>query len=376
MHTYLLTCCRTTEEVMAAKNGYREARRIQSNLVKEKTGWRCSTCGKFHPALEIEHDGKSYDPKTISKPLGRLLKFKKWTRLFRGSCYYAFNKKTLLKFNIDESGNGTLADEIPIMGGVCYVAVPPDDLLIATETFSGTAAVIDAATKETIVKKRGFCAKWSFRFLGTDMIIYFKHNDGIWCWEFRCGREYPLWRPNDTWREGEELPLVCKNVLQLGPERMVFQLGISNHCYAVELHGLNPVREVRLADTYALADLTYMANPERYTMPVDGKILVYDGEFRLVEEFVYPFVSSALDGGGIFDITVFAGRHPHWAALSPDGKWVLFNFHSELLLMERKTGALRYCVYSYKGTTSTGSGFLDDRHIWYSWADSTYIMEI
>ena len=376
MDSYLLSCCRAGAEIAEAENDHRAAHRMQSNLVKEKTGWRCSTCGKFYPALEIEHNGTRYDPKSISKPLGRLLKFKKAASIFRGDHYYATNKKTLLKYTIDEMGNGTLTEEIPIMGDVCYVEVSPDGRSIATETFSGTAAVIDAEHRQTLAKRRGLCASGHFCFVGADKLVYFKPDDGIWCWDFRLNQEFPLWRPTAQWREGKERPLVCRKVLQLEPDRMVFQLGISNRNYAVELRGLNPVREVRLADSYAVSSLTHMPDPERYTLPVDGKILVYDGEFRLVDEFAYPVIREALDGGGVFAIEVFVGSYPHAAALSPNGMWVLFNYFTKLILMERNTGALRYCVYSYKGTTSAGSGFWDDNHIWYSWADSRYIMEI
>jgi hypothetical protein len=193
MERELLTCCRTDAELeqmrMDVESGDRRARyRIQSNLTQEKTGWRCATCGKFYPMVEVHYNGVDLDRKPLSKPLGRRLKYKKSAGVFRGDHYYATQKKSLLRFDIDNSGTGVLTDEIPIMGDVEYFTVSGDDGLIATETFGKTAAIIDAVTKETIAKRRKLEGGNNFRFFDRDHLIYFKHNTGIFLWNFRENR--------------------------------------------------------------------------------------------------------------------------------------------------------------------------------------------
>ena len=66
MERELLTCCRTDAELeqmrLDVESGDRRARyRIQSNLTQEKTGWRCFTCGKFYPMVEIHYNGVDLD---------------------------------------------------------------------------------------------------------------------------------------------------------------------------------------------------------------------------------------------------------------------------------------------------------------------------
>ena len=76
MEKELLTCCRTDAELeqmrMDVESGDRRARyRIQSNLILVKTGWRGSSCGKFHPMVDVHYNGVDLDRKPLSKPLGR-----------------------------------------------------------------------------------------------------------------------------------------------------------------------------------------------------------------------------------------------------------------------------------------------------------------
>ena len=230
MKKELLTCCRTDAELEQmrldeASGDHRARHRIQSNLTREKTGWRCSTCGKFHPMVEVHYNGVELDRKSLSKPLGRRLKYKKWTRLFRGDHYYATQKKSLLRFDIDSSGTGVLTDEIPIMGDVEYFTVSGDDRLAATETFGKTAAVIDAVTKETIAKRRKLEGGNNFRFFDRDHLIYFKHNTGIFLWNFREDRETCLWTPPESWRNPQNrLVVCCFHVLEPEKGTLVYQL--------------------------------------------------------------------------------------------------------------------------------------------------------
>lgn len=381
MSKELLTCCRTPEELEAVDlDDSREQRRIQSNLVREKTGYRCSVCGRFYPMLEIRHNGMLIDPKTLSRPLGRRLKYKKASDVFRGDHYYATNKKNLLKFEIDADGNGQQTDEIPIMGGVQSVAVSPDGRYIATETFGGTVAVVDVQRKETILKRRNVDVSGGLHFVGNDVLVYFLEDKGIVRWDFLEGLETLLWQPPQEWREfpdqKDALPVVCGAFVDAGEGRIVFQVGIGNRRFAVELQDLVPGRVFPLTVNWALPRLAYTPELERFTFPTGDCVVVYDREFRIVETFDYPELIKRLDGGGIFPIDEFVGGPPHRVFLSPDGAWVLFDFFNDILLMERQSGELRCCVYSHNGGATTGMGFLDNRHIWYNWGNSTYIMEI
>ena len=378
MERELLTCCRTDAELEQMRkdveSGDRRARyRIQSNLTQEKTGWRCATCGKFHPMVEVHYNGVDLDRKPLSKPLGRRLKYKKWTRLFRGDHYYATQKKSLLRFDIDSSGTGVLTDEIPIMGDVEYFTVSGDDGLIATETFGKTAAVIDAITKETIAKRRKLEGGNNFRFFDRDHLIYFKRDTGIFLWNFRECRETCLWTPPENWREPNKRPVVCCfNVLEPEKGTLVYQLTAGIWCFALILDGLIPREPIRLPDKLALTNMTYCA--ERYVLPLLDRAIVYDKNFRPIRELSYPEVTTRNDGG-IFPIETSTGDTPHHVHLSPNGRWALFDYHSELVLLDLEADKVRYFLWNH-WTTSNGAGFLDDHRLWYTWADSTYIMEL
>ena len=378
MERELLTCCRTDAELeqmrMDVESGDRRARyRIQSNLTQEKTGWRCATCGKFHPMVEVHYNGVDLDRKPLSKPLGRRLKYKKWTRLFRGDHYYATQKKSLLRFDIDSSGSGVLTDAIPIMGDVEYFTVSGDDRLIATETFGKTAAVIDAVTKETIAKRRKLEGGNNFRFFDSDHLIYFKHNTGLFLWNFREDRETCLWVPPESWRNPQNrLVVCCFHVLEPEKGTLVYQLTAGVWCFALILDGLTPREPIRLPDARALSSLTYCA--ERYVLPLLDRAVVYDKNFRPIRELAYPEVITRNDGR-ILPIEIFSGQAPYHVHLSPNGRWALFDFHSELVLLDLEADKVRYFLWNH-WTTSNGAGFLDDHRLWYTWADSTYIMEI
>ena len=121
MKVELLTCCRTAEELAQLEKDIesgntRTKRTIQSNLVSEKAGYRCTTCGKLYPIMEALYNGVPIDLKATSKPLGRRQKCKKAAQLFRGDHYYAIKGKTLQRYDIDPAGTAALADETPIMG--------------------------------------------------------------------------------------------------------------------------------------------------------------------------------------------------------------------------------------------------------------------
>ena len=49
----------------------------QKNFVKEKTGYCCSVCGKFYPYLQIDFEDKLMDLNEVSKPIGKVVKYRK-----------------------------------------------------------------------------------------------------------------------------------------------------------------------------------------------------------------------------------------------------------------------------------------------------------
>lgn len=118
-----LFCCLSKEQQEEAKtdienNKFKTVYNYQENFVKEKTGYRCSICGKFYPYLSIKYDNELIAPEDISKLKGKLKKYKKASTVFYGEHYYAYNKKTLLKFEMDAEQNMQQTDVIPIMGEV------------------------------------------------------------------------------------------------------------------------------------------------------------------------------------------------------------------------------------------------------------------
>lgn len=382
MSAYLF-CCRSAGELEAVRQEveqerYGEVYRLQSNLEREKRGYRCKDCGKFYPFLSICHQGKVLDPKDLSKPIGRRLKFKKASDVFCGDHYYATNKKTLLRFDIGADGNAHQTEEIPMMGGVYQVDVSPDERYIATETFGGTIAVIDSQTKETVAKKRSCKLNGSFRFDGGNRLLYYMDRS-IRCWDFLEEREHVLWQVPEGWayREGVEYfyAVTCSTVLRPDRERLVFQIhGAVNR--AVVLKNLEVQGVYPLADSWVLSRLAHAPGLDQYTLADLERVYVYDSEFRLTDIFEYPVLRIHQDGGGAFPVTYFEKNSMHHAYLSPDGKWVLLDCFNNILLMERQSGKVRYCVYSETGGVSCFMGFLDETHIWYNWGNSTYIMEL
>lgn len=372
MSDYLF-CCRSAGELEAVQQEVERGQfggvyRLQSNLAREKTGYRCTICGKCYPFLTIHHQGEILDPKPLTRAIGKRLKYKKASYVFRGDHYYATCKKSLLRFDINGEGKALQTEEFPIMSGVYQVDVSPDGRYIATETFGGTVAVMDAAAKEIIARKRSTKLSGDFIFDQENRLLYYK-DDSIRLWDFPVDRERVLW-------QAPEGNVHCGAVLRLDRERILFQLYKGEQRFAVILRNLAPEQVCPLAGSWVHAELSYVPELDQYTLPTRERVIVYDGQFRVVDTFPYPDLHTCQDGGGMFPVTAFADQVLKHAHLSPDGKWVLLDYFNYILLMERGSGKLRYCVWSPNGGATRFMGFLDERHIWYNWGDSTYIMEI
>ena len=378
MKKELLTCCRTDAELEQMRldeqaNDFKAIRRCQSNLVAEKPGFRCTTCGRLYPILEAHYKGRPIDLKALSRPLGRRLKLPKAALVFRGDHYYAVCRKSLLRYDLDPGGNAVLTEEIPIMGQVWYAAVSPSGRYIATETGGGTAAIVDAVTKETLLKRKNLCAGDTLRFADEETLLYFRRDEGLFCWRFQEEREDRLWQPPQNWLAPDQQAVTCHGVLETEPGRLVFQLSSCAGDFALVTAEGQAVELVPLPKMPTLAEMTWHAG--RYVLPQADRVLVLDREFRLVDTFPFPEKITRNDGGGVFPIDTFTEYPPQRVHLSADGKWVFVDHGTMLLLLDREADAVRYAVWSNNFTSGTKNGILSDGRIWYNWAASTYIME-
>lgn len=111
-------------------------------------------------------------------------------------------------------------------------------------------------------------------------------------------------------------------------------------------------------------------------MYVVNNAVIYDGNFNITETFAYPQLRRISDGGGIFPITQQTSGYPHRIFLSPDGKWILLDYFTAILLMKHEGYEIKFNLFSYTGKTAQYMGFVDNQHFWYTWGDTTYIQEI
>ena len=111
-------------------------------------------------------------------------------------------------------------------------------------------------------------------------------------------------------------------------------------------------------------------------MYVVNNAVIYDGNFNITETFAYPQLRRISDGGGIFPITQQTSGYPHRIFLSPDGRWILLDYFTSVLLMKHEGYEIKFSLFSYTGKTAQYMGFVDNQHFWYTWGDTTYIQEI
>lgn len=216
MQRFLL-CCLLREQKASIqqeieKRNYVPVYAHQTNLVKEKSGYRCGLCGKFYPFLQLRYGDTLIDPKPLSKPVGKLQKNKKASQAFFSDHSYALSKKSLLKFEQDAGGTMHQTDAIPLMGDVYHVRLSQTEVYIAAETFRGTITIIDARTKQVIAKKLKCPVNGAFIFSGDSSLLYF-FGDAIRCWNFLEQEDRVVWRVPGEWQRS---PVVCNTVLYNG----------------------------------------------------------------------------------------------------------------------------------------------------------------
>lgn len=352
----------------------------QQNLVREKHGYRCSICGRFYPYIELDYQGTRVDPRKYAKAAGTFLKGKKAAVAFGEQYYYAQNKKTLLKFEANSDGIFKETSMIPIMGEVYHTIVSGDEKYIATETFGGTIAVMDVSVKQYIAKKRQTKINGQFIFTQDHEILYF-HKDSIKLWDFCKDAEEVLWSVPAKWKECEEpqkqIHIACANIIYNRKEKTyLFVCDAREKTYVVALKNMQLQQVVELPGKPANTKLVFEENLNQYTLPTNDNVIVYGADFRVVERIVAPHIVKNHDGGGMFPVTRHVTKNPNRVFLTPDGKWLLLDYFTSVILMRHEGLDIEYCLYSYTGKVAQHMGFVDNNHFWYTWGDTTYIQKI
>lgn len=352
----------------------------QQNWLREKHGYRCSICGKFYPYIELDYQDTRIDPRKYAKVKGTLRKGKRAAVVFNEQYYYAQNKKTLLKFKADSDGTFQEIDTIPIMREVYHTIVSGDEKYIATETFGGTIAVIDANTKQYVAKRRQTKINGQFIFTQDNRILFF-YKDNITLWDFCEDIEQVVWSVPPEWKRCDDpqrqIHIVCSNIIYNRKEQTyLFVFDAREKTYVVALKDMQLTQVVELPGKPANSKLVFEENLNQYTLPTNNDVLLYDSDFCVVETIVPPHIVKNHDGGGMFPVTRHVTKNPNRVFLSPDGKWLLLDYFTSVILMRHEGLDIEYCLYSYTGKVAQHLGFVDNNHFWYTWGDTTYIQEI
>lgn len=375
-------CCLTQEqqsqlEIALENNIPAPVHQAQENLVKEKSGYRCNKCGRFYPFLQLDYRNTLIDPKKYAKPTGNLYKGKKAAVVFSDHGYYAKNKKTLLKFEVDAEHNIRQTDTIPVMGGVCYTILSQDEKYIATATFPGTVEIIDTYTKQPVAKKQKTKNCGAFIFTHDHKVLYF-FKDAIRCWDFLNHRDVIVWNIPEQQKLHFGYPkMVCDNILYNNRNQSyIFEFNGRKNTYVVAIKDMALEQEFLLPPAPTLSKLVYSKELDQYTLSTKDFVIIYDSNFCAVEKFSPPHIIRNLDGGGMFPVIRYKDDHPTRTILSPDGKWLLLDYSRTVILMKREGYEITFCLFSYTGKVAQHMGFVDCNHFWYTWGDTTYIQQI
>lgn len=349
----------------------------QENLIKEKYAYRCQTCGKTYPFLQLEHEDTLLDPESYAKPSGKLYKGKKSAVFFCKDHYYATNKKSLLKFELTWDRTFRQTDSYPIMGGVYHIIVSPDERYIATETFGGTLQIVDTHTKLPIAQKQKTSINGAFILTNDHKLLYF-FEDAIRCWDFLGHTDTVIDTITDQQKAKYGYPkTVCKNILYNSTSQTyLFEFNGISSTYVVAIKDMASHQEWLLPAAPTRSKLVYSAEQDLYTLSQKDHVAIYDAAFHVVETFTPPRIKIIHDGGGRFPVTRHISQYPSRTFLSPDGKWILLDYFNYVILMGREDLEIKFCLFSYTGRATLHMGFVDSKHIWYAWGDTTYIQQI
>ena len=146
--------------------------------------------------------------------------------------------------------------------------------------------------------------------------------------------------------------------------------------YAVSVKNMQISQIVQLSNAPVYHNLVFEENSNRYTLPTEENVIIYDSDFQIVETIVPPRIVKHHDGGGFFPVSQHWIRCPNEVFLSPNGNWLLLNYLGTIVLMRHEDLSIRFCHYSHTGKTANLMGFVDSKHFWYTCGDTTYIQEI
>ena len=375
-------CCLSQEqqsqlEIAFNNNHPTPVYQAQENLVREKCGYRCKKCGRFYPFLQLDYENTLIDPKKYAKPAGNLYKGKKAADVFSEHEYFAKNKKTLLKFEVDTAFNVSQTDIIPIMGDVYHTILSRDKKYLATETFRGTIEIINTQTKLPVAKKQKTRINGAFIFANDHKLLYF-FEDAIRCWDFLNHQDVIVMAVSDAQKKHFGCPkIVCDNILYNNRTQIyLFQFTDKTHTYVLAIKDMALDREYLLPAAPIWGKLIYSAEQNQYTLVEKGHVVIYDSDFRVAERFASPRMIHIHDGGGMFPVTRHVSEHPNRTFLSPDGKWLLLDYFNSIILMRHEDKRIHFCLFSYTGNVAQHMGFVDCNHFWYTWGDTTYIQQI
>lgn len=349
------------------ENGH--AHSCKDNLVKEKQGFRCSLCGKFHPFLTISYKGREIDPQSLSKWKPKAKRYRKAAVLFGDRHYWAQCKKSLLKMEYSPDGTTRQTAEVPIPGSTYHVAMSPESTYLGAETFGGTLSLIHVPSGKVMARKRQCKVNGAFLLEGSGALLYFREGQ-IRRWFFLRDEEETLWQTPEgaSW--------VCTTVIGLPGRAFLFQCMEGARAHMVMVRGSTVKEIASIPEVPLLCRLVYSEEAGVFTLISGGKVCFYDETFRQIEAFDYPTLEKYADGGGVFPVTKFAALHSQGVYVSGDRKWILLDYFTAAILMRHEDYALRFCLFSYTGKTVGGLGFPDSRHFRYTWGDTTYVHEI
>lgn len=377
-------CCLSDEQQKAPTTSdsidIQFIRQAQEHLTKGKNGYRCSKCGKFHPNVQLLYHDTLSDLRQYVRLPDKAFKCKKAADVFCGQHYYAKNANALLKFEVDADHNARQTDSLPIRHDVCHIIASPDEKYIATETFSGTIDVFDTQTKLLAARRQRTPINGAFHFTQDHRLLYF-FKDAIRCWDFIRNQDTIIFQIPELWKRGttprDTFTFVCTDIIHNRREDTYqFVCTTRKKTYVVAIRDGKYAQVAQLPRMSAFGHFVLAEEVNLYTFCDGNDVLIYDPDFRVVEQFAPPQIIE-LHGGDQFPITRHrSAPYPHRTIISTDGKWLLLDYFIASILLERENQEIKFCLSSHNGGQLGHMGFLDNRHFWYTKGDTTYIQPI
>lgn len=377
-----LFCCLEEEEKKKVKNAiensdFRTVYELQSWLVPKPKFFQCTRCGRKYPRIRIDYKGQMHMPEEYKNFPGTTKKYRKRADVFWGDHYYAQNKKELWKINMNEKDVWTLENEISIMGETMYLAISKDETYVATESQKGTLQIQNLLTGAVMAQKRKCKTTGSFLFLEEEEALLYFYENRLWRWKFLQDSTEALVDFSKLYPEKEEGNIVCQTMLyHSNHKKYIFRLWNDGSTVLAE-SDLTEVKKIKeITGSSGSSKLLYHSENNMYTIAMEDKAIFLDEDFREIESIICPEIVTYSNGGGYFPMECHRNNTPERIYISPQGKWLLLDYFSNIILLRRSDCRIMYFLYHYNGRTSTNMGFVDEDTIWYNWGDSTYVHRI